>query len=239
MNNRGVRIEAFAEPAPKTKTLFPWRDPLKGHLLKTILIKHVLVSGIYLKKSAKGIDSMWDNLVPAVMKEPEFIEAMKPEMAQLTGRGLCDIFDKVIEERSNFHGWNGGNIGNRSDKEGEMDELDTNVRQILMDLEEKDLKKDKAEKLREDLEAKKTAIVKGAVQEQAALAKKKRKEREPASGGTSSSSSDASPADAFAFLDEFIFKPSARAKVSKVDPTPPSISGQARLSKLLAHFSKR
>ena len=230
MNTRGIRVEAFAEPATKTKTLFPWRDPIKGPLLKTILVKHVLVSGIYLKNGTKGIDGLWDSLVPQVMKEPEFIDAMKPEMAQLTGRGFRDQFNKIIEERSNFHGWNGANVGNRSGKEGDLDEMDSNVRQMLMDLEERDTKKEKAELLKVDLDAKEQAIVRGEVQEQAAQSKKKRKEREPASGGTSSSSSDSSPADAFAFLDEFIFKPTARAKVE------PAKQVESRLKKLLAHF---
>ena len=82
------------------------------------------------------------------------------------------------------------------------------LRQIMFDLEDQEAEKQRKEDLKKDLDAKETAITSGQVQNEiskkAGLSRGKRKAGDMS--GFTSSSSDTSPADAHAFLDEFIFR---------------------------------
>jgi hypothetical protein len=98
--------------------------------------------------------------------------------------------------------------GNKSGKEGDLDEMSVALRQIMFDLEDQEAEKQRKEDLKKDLDAKETAITSGQVQNEiskkAGLSRGKRKAGDMS--GLTSSSSDSSPADAHAFLDEFIFR---------------------------------
>jgi len=67
---------------------------------------------------------------------------------------LRDHYERIVNEQCEFHGWDrhGGVTGNLSGGEGDLDELGRNVRQILMDIEEKEAKKEAEKAAKEDLE---------------------------------------------------------------------------------------
>lgn len=232
MNTRGVKVNAHADPVNKGKTLFPWRDPLKGQLCKTILIKHVLVSNLHLGDGSKGVKEKWDALLDSLKKEPQFAQYLEESSVPLSGQSLRSQFQTILEERKNFHGWNGGSVGNNSGREGDIDELDSNIRQILMDLEEKEEKKKMAEELKKDLDQKEAGIISGAVQEQVMKSKSKRKAEQMSSSGESSG--EPSPSDAFLNFNDLIFKPSAKA----FGPPPSSAILDSSIKPLSFHHSK-
>ncbi len=98
--------------------------------------------------------------------------------------------------------------GNKSGKEGDLDEDNVALRQIMMDLEDQETDKKKKEELKKDLEKKECGVTSGQVQDEiakkAGLSRSKRKASEVS--GPTSSSSDNSPEDAHAFLDDYIFR---------------------------------
>jgi len=150
------------------------------------------------------------------MKEPEFCRHFTLSTARLSGRNLRDHYERIVNEQCEFHGWDrhGGVTGNLSGGEGDLDELGRNVRQILMDIEEKEAKKEAEKAAKEDLENKESAILDGEIQRAANAARGKRKAK-AASGpdanisghSSGSNSSHTSPDDQspWAAIDELIF----------------------------------
>ena len=55
MQTRGVNVNAHVDPPNKGKTMFPWRDPVKGNIAKTILLKHVLLAKFHLMDGTTGV----------------------------------------------------------------------------------------------------------------------------------------------------------------------------------------
>ena len=52
MKTRGNKVDAQPKSA---KTLFPWRDLVKGRIAKTVLVKHVLVAKLHLLKGTTNV----------------------------------------------------------------------------------------------------------------------------------------------------------------------------------------
>ena len=120
---------------------------------------------------------------------------------------------KIINEQCEFHGWDrhGGVTANLSGDDGDLDELGQNVRQILMDIEEKEAKKEAEKANKVDFEAKEGSILDGEIQRAANAARGKRKNKAASgnsSGGESSgNSSKTTSPDAmspWAAIDELI-----------------------------------
>ncbi len=141
---RGVRVDvsgaAKEKSTNKGQTLLPWR--LKngaGLQLRTMLIRHVVATNLHMQDGKAGVNKLWDELVGSLMKEPEFKQHITETTAPLSGRNLRDQYEKIITDQCELHGWeeNGGTTGNLSGGEGDLDELGRNVRQILMDKEQK------------------------------------------------------------------------------------------------------
>ena len=160
---RGVRVDVDETSNPAQYkhntggTLLPWRmKNAAGLQLRTLLIRHVLAENLHMKEGKSGTPKLWDQIVHQLMKEPEFGQHCNPSQAPLTGRNLRDQYEKIINEQCEFHGWDrhGGVTGNLSGGDGDLDELGQNVRQILMDIEEKEAKKEAEKANKADLEAK-------------------------------------------------------------------------------------
>ena len=195
METRGVRVQNF--DANKGKTLLPWRcKSVAGQQLRTILIRHVLSSNLHLKCGKAGSPKLWDDMVEQLKKEPEFGQHITFETVPVSGRNLKDQYKPILSDRASHHGWtdkNGGVTGNLSGHEGDLDELDRNIRQILMDLEEKKERKEAEASIRADLEKKEEAVLSGETRRQAQASRNKRKESHSSSGGSNSDSSAGSP----------------------------------------------
>jgi len=175
--NIRVSVEGAADPVQpknnKGQTLLPWRMKTSAGLqLRTLLIRHVLSENLHLKEGKSGVGKMWDQLVDQLMKEPEFCQHFTLSTAPLSGRNLRDHYERIVNEQCEFHGWDrhGGVTGNLSGGEGDLDELGRNVRQILMDIEEKEAKKEAEKAAKEDLENKESAILDGEIQRKAKAA---------------------------------------------------------------------
>jgi hypothetical protein len=188
--------------------MLPWR--LKngaGLQLRTMLIRHVVATNLHMQDGKAGVNKLWDELVGSLMKEPEFKQHITETTAPLSGRNLRDQYEKIITDQCELHGWevNGGTTGNLSGGEGDLDELGRNVRQILMDKEEKRAKKEAEEANKIDLENKEKDLLNGETVRTVQAARNKRKGTAPelSSGGSkSTSSSDSSPWQA---IDDLIF----------------------------------
>jgi hypothetical protein len=98
MKIRGVSANAFAERPNKGKTMFPWRDQAKGHVAKTILLKHVLVAKLHLMDGTTGVGKKWDDLVPVFKREPQIAEFMIDVSTDLTGLVLRTQFNAIMDK---------------------------------------------------------------------------------------------------------------------------------------------
>jgi hypothetical protein len=132
----------------------------------------------------------------------------------LTGQALRTQFNAIMEKQNTWL-----ESGNKSGKEGDLDEAQELLKQIMFDLEAQEVAKKKKEELAKDLNLKEGAITSGQVQdaiiEKAKQSKRKRKEMgtddtSSASLTSSNSSKTPSPSEAFASLDDFIFGPSCK-----------------------------
>ena len=108
----------------------PWRAAIKGPVLRTVLFRLALVQGMHMKKNKKGTPDIWESFAELLFKQPEF--------AGLEGsaHSIQEQFRLTLQARSQHHGWtdaNGGITGNLSGHEGDLDELDKMVKQILME----------------------------------------------------------------------------------------------------------
>ena len=194
METRGKVVDVHFH---KGQTLLPWRaKTAAGHQLRTMLIRHVLATNLHM---ASRKPKLWDDMVTQLLKEPEFRQHVTPETAPISGRTLQDQFKHVVEERCTFHGWtdqHGGVTANLSGHAGELDELDRNVRQIKMDLEQKQAEKEAGERIKADLEAKDAGVLSGEIRERVDAARKRRKEDPPSTGSSTGSGSAPNPFDA-------------------------------------------
>ena len=131
-----------------SKKLIPWRDKLIGPVLICCLFRLAVVEQIHLKKTGIKQEERWEKFTSTLFNQPEF------DGYEGSCKSVKHQFMTVRDERAKFHGWldeNGGVTGNLSNHEGELDELDTNIKQILQDLEElkaqKELKDDLAKNM--------------------------------------------------------------------------------------------
>jgi len=176
---------------------------VKGPIAKKLLVKHVLLKGLHLLKGTAKVGEKWNNLVPVFKKEPQIAEFMLGVSTEMSGENLQKQFYSILDEKETWL-----ESGNKSGKEGDLDEDNVALRQIMMDLEDQETDKKKKEELKKDLEKKESGVTSGQVQDEiskkAGLSRSKRKASEVS--GLTSSSSDSSPADAHAFLDDYIFR---------------------------------
>jgi hypothetical protein len=225
---RGVRVNV-ENNTNKGQTLLPWRlKTAAGLQLRTLLIRHVLATNLHMQDGKAGVNKLWDQLVDQLMMEPEFSQHITPTTAPLSGRNLRDQYSQIISAQCELHGWaqNGGTTGNLSGFEGELDELGRNVRQILMDKEEKIAKKEAEAADRADLEKKENDIISGETQRNADAARNKRKHAKiapvaPGSAGSASTSSSGSPSDSSPWqaLDEIIWgRQKKQVDVAEIKP---------------------
>ena len=73
--------------------LIPWRDKVKGPVLKLSLVKLVVVKGVHLKKGAADVNAHWRLLISDLLRQPEwkFLVDQMPNMAcmEIFGRSNC------------------------------------------------------------------------------------------------------------------------------------------------------
>ena len=121
-----------SQVAPK-KRLTPWRDKTIGPVLTNVLFRLAVSEGIHLKKTGIKQEKRWEDFTSLLFKQSEF-----KDMDGST-KSIQNQLKETKEERAKHHGWmdqNGGVTGNLSNHEGELSELDGNVKQILQDLED-------------------------------------------------------------------------------------------------------
>jgi hypothetical protein len=125
---------------PTGQTLLPWRRKVAAGLqLRTLWIRHVLATNLHMQDGKAGVNKLWDQLVEQLMMEPEFSQHITLTTAPLSGRNLRDQYSQTISAQCEQ---NEGTTENLSGFEGDLDELGRNLRQILMDKEEKTAKKE-------------------------------------------------------------------------------------------------
>jgi hypothetical protein len=134
----------------------PWRDPVKGPILKLSLMKMVVVKGIHLKKGTSDISNLWRVFIADLLRQPEwrFLADQIAEFPhEIFERTFKEAVKNITADVCRAMGWaeKGGTSGNLSGKEGDMDELSMQVRQTLMDLEKKKEEKESGKALQEDL----------------------------------------------------------------------------------------
>ena len=107
---------------------------MRGEVLKRALFRLAVAEGIHMKKNRKGTEDIWVSFTALLFKQPEF--------AGLEGssNSVYTKYTDTLNEIARHHGWkdeNGEITGNLSGHEGDLDDLDANVKQILMDKEDK------------------------------------------------------------------------------------------------------
>jgi hypothetical protein len=115
-----------------TMSNLPWRTE-RGPILTTCLLKLVVSTGQHMKKNKAGNPDIWESFSDLLFKQPEF------HGLEGSANSIYSQFQETLAKRARHHGWkdeNGGVTGNLSGHEGDLDDLDTNVKQILMDREE-------------------------------------------------------------------------------------------------------
>ena len=169
-----------------------------------------------MKKNKAGSPDIWESFSELLFRQPEF------HGLEGSSNSIREKIKEVLNERARHHGWkdaNGGITGNLSGHEGDLSEMDSMVKQILMDQEgkkaEKELKKIQAGELN-DIEG---DVLKGRLVEGA---RKRRKMSSPGSvdsaSGTSKASKSSTPSSVT--VDDMftsVFGPSPLAKVAKTE----------------------
>ena len=184
------------------KVQIPWRDPVKGPLLKKTILNLSLIHGIHLKDANSKLkkDERWQIFATEVFKQPEFHEM------EGSFRSIREQFEGIIKERAKFHGWtdaNGGVTGNLSNHSGDLDAIDKAVKQILIDQEHEKNEKELSKNLSKDLEEKEVTIL------TKSLSKKSREKRkiitnEGSSGSSSSSTMESQSFDLDRTIHEYL-----------------------------------
>ena len=164
-SDSSAELQDNSSKTKKGKKLIPWRDPVKGPILKAVMFKLALTSSqsteekeiknnnkIYFKfpGETRNIDERWEQFAAALFKQPEF------DGLEGSWRSIRDMYNETKKERAKHHGWmdaNGGVTGNLSNHAGDLSALDQAVKDCLMDNEqltaEKELKKDLGPELNE------------------------------------------------------------------------------------------
>jgi hypothetical protein len=164
-SDTSAELQDNSSKTKKGKKLIPWRDPVKGPILKTAMFKLALTSSlsteekeiqqnnkIYFKfpGETRKIDERWEQFAAALFTQPEF------DGLEGSWRLVRDMFNETKNERAKHHGWmdaNGGVTGNLSNHAGDLTTLDQTIKDCLMDFEqltaEKELKKDLGPELNE------------------------------------------------------------------------------------------
>jgi hypothetical protein len=187
-------------------------------VLRTTLFRLAVADGIYfLKKNQKGNPDIWEAFSEVLLKQPEF--------AGLEGsaHSICSQFKDTLDKRASHHGWtdaNGGITGNLSGHEGDLDDLDRNVKQILMDREEKKAKKELEKIEKGELNDIEKDVLTSRLQSQAKAKRSRGPEQRKGGKGESPSSisslsANSSSASSVDDLFSSIFGPSPSAKKSK------------------------
>jgi hypothetical protein len=130
-------VNSGEEPKIDAGKLIPWRDRIKGPASKLSLMKMVIVKGVHLKKGTTEVNSHWRLLIGELLRQPEwkYLADQMPNMALIEERIFKGQLNKIVDEVLKLHGWGkfAGTTGNLSGKEGDLDDLSSQVRQILMD----------------------------------------------------------------------------------------------------------
>jgi hypothetical protein len=134
-----IRVAPNLGKGGPRKPQLPWRVEDKAQELYSCLFRLVVVEGLHLVPH-KGVTAAWENFTELLFKQPEF-----SRYELVSAKTLRKQYDKYIEKRAQFHGWtdkNGGVTGNLSNHAGDLDVIDSNIRQILFDIEEKRAQKE-------------------------------------------------------------------------------------------------
>ena len=162
-------METISQDAQKMDLakVIPWRDKVKGPSLKLSLVKMVVVKGVHLKKGANDVNAHWRHMMGDLLRQPEwkFLVDMMPNMALLDERVFKDQLKVIVDEVSKLHGWGkfAGTTGNLSGRAGDLDELSTQVRQILMDEERKKEERESGKRLQETLHQDEMSVLTGKI----------------------------------------------------------------------------
>ena len=95
----------------------------------------------------------------------EILVDMMPNMTLLDERIFKDELKVIVDEVSKLHGWGkfAGTSGNLSGKEGDLDDLSSQVRQILMDEEKKKEERESGKRLQETLHLDEMGVLTGKI----------------------------------------------------------------------------
>ena len=128
--------EPKAKASKKGESLNPWTKEPEGTSLKEKLISMALYEKIHLKQE-ESKETRWTAFIDVLFKQPEFESYEK-----VSWRSLERQFQNVLEDIGTKHGrmtLKGGKhcrTGNLSGDEGDLAPLDSNVKQILQEMEE-------------------------------------------------------------------------------------------------------
>jgi hypothetical protein len=133
---RGKKSTSIPESASDFK-LIPWRNPDLCEPLYKALFKLAVTEQIHINKHGEKAKK-WKLFIDKLFLQPEFAIYDKVSIAAVEGQ-----FESYILYRSKHHGWldNGGKTGNLSKNDGDLDDLDRHIKQILMDRETYDEQK--------------------------------------------------------------------------------------------------
>ena len=123
-----------------SKHLIPWRDPIKGVVLKLSLLKLVQVKGLHLMERKSGIDNLWKLLIMDLLRQPEWAFLDPASSAPISHDKFRAQYKTILDEACKKHGWGpkyGGSNSNLSGDSGDLDELSTMVKQVMMEIEHK------------------------------------------------------------------------------------------------------
>ena len=191
MENVAAVDDAIQKASKAGKKLIPWRDLQKGPVLKLSLVKMVIVTGIHLLKGTVGIDDKWRLLMGDLLRQPEWNFLDLSTMAPLEPKIFKEQFNTIVDDVCKAQGWGtyGGTTGNLSGKEGDMDDLTLQVRQIMLDLEKKKEDKDSQKALQETLNSNEMHVLTGTI----VKAAKAKRQHEMLSTSSSSQQYTATP----------------------------------------------
>lgn len=137
-DNGGVAAQSVTQVlknSSKRKPQIPWRSPYKSPQLYATLIRLALQEEIHLKLGRLGAQKEWDSFAAQLFAQPEFVH-----YERTTSKNLRKIYECYFKKRASVLGWgaeNEGNFVNLSDESGNLNEVDRNIKQMLIDLEGK------------------------------------------------------------------------------------------------------
>ena len=144
------------------KKMLPWRDTVRGPKMLEAMFKLAIATGIHRKYDKDGQkikakqDERWVDFAEKLFQQSEF------DKLDGSAKAVRNKFEMHIKERAKFHGWtssNGGVTGNLSGSEGDLDAVDSAIRQILLDEENEQSERELQKKLSKTLETNEAAVL--------------------------------------------------------------------------------